>query len=86
MVLGQHFHSSGSLYKLLRALGILEDRSAVLTREDALELVRKKAQEVMIRQNAKNERQYKLQRREVAYSERQEVYRKNFKKSSFPSG
>jgi len=70
----------------LRALGILEDRSAVFTREDALELVRKMAQEVMIRQNAKYERQYNLRTREVARSERQEVYRKNFKQSSFPSG
>jgi len=43
-------------------LGILEDRSAVFTRE----VVGKRAQGVMSRQKAKNERHYNLRRREVA--------------------
>ncbi|KAH8356649.1 hypothetical protein KR084_006474, partial [Drosophila pseudotakahashii] len=86
MVFGQHFLSSGYSYNLLKALGTLEDRSAVFTREDSLEFVRIKAQKVMGRQNAKKERQYNLRTREVAYSEGQEVYRKNFKQSSFPTG
>ncbi|KAH8236315.1 hypothetical protein KR032_000356, partial [Drosophila birchii] len=80
------FLTSGSSYKLLRSLGILEDRAAMLTREDSLEVVRKKAQEVLSKQNAKNERQYNLRSREVVYREGQEVYRKNFKQSSFPAG
>jgi len=67
-------------------LVILEDRSAVLTRKDSLDVVGKIAQEVMSRQNAKNERQYNLRTREVANSEGQEVPRKNFKQSSFAAG
>jgi len=64
---GQHFVSSGSTYKLWRALGLLEDRAARFTQEDSLELVRSKAREVMQKQNEKNERQYNLRSREVVY-------------------
>jgi len=86
MAFGQHFVSSGSTYKLLRALGMLEDRAARFTQEDSLELVRSKAREVMRKQNEKNERQYNLRSREVVYQEGQEVYRKNFKQSNFTGG
>ncbi|XP_041633388.1 uncharacterized protein [Drosophila kikkawai] len=86
MAIGQHFMTSGSSYKLLRLLGLLEDRSAVYSRGDSLELARLKAMEVMGKQNAKNERQYNLRARDVVYAEGQEVYRKNFKQSSFPAG
>jgi len=86
MAFGQHFVSSGSTYKLLRALGMLEDRAARFTQEDSLELVRSKAREVMRKQNEKNERQYKLRSRKVVYQEGQEVYRKNFKQSNFTGG
>jgi len=83
---GQHFVSSGSTYKLLRALGMLEDRAARFTQEDSLELVRSKARGVMRKQNEKNERQNNLRSREVVYQEGQEVYRKNFKQSNLTGG
>jgi len=40
MVFGQHSVGSGSTYKLLRALGLIQDRSVVFAREDSLELMK----------------------------------------------
>ncbi|XP_043064101.1 uncharacterized protein LOC122320091 [Drosophila ficusphila] len=86
MTFGQNFVSSGALYKLLRTLGLLEDRSAVFSREDSLELIRKSACDVLKRQKEKNERQYNLRSREVAYQEGQEVFFKNFRQRNLASG
>ncbi|KAH8355715.1 hypothetical protein KR084_009345 [Drosophila pseudotakahashii] len=86
MAFGQHFVSSGSTYKLLKSLGMLEDRPARFKQEDSLELAHSKAREVMQKQNKKNERKYNLRFREVVYQEGQEVYRKNFRQSNFSGG
>jgi len=86
MAFGQNFVSPGSSYKLLRALGILEDRSLVFSKENPFERVRNKARELLKKQNEKNKRQYNLRSREVAYKEGQEVFYKNFKQSNFSAG
>ncbi|XP_033237657.1 uncharacterized protein [Drosophila pseudoobscura] len=86
MVFGQHFITSGATYKLLRALRVMDDRSAVFSREDSLDLVRSKALEVMKKQNDKNERQYNLRARDISYNVGQEVFRRNFRQSNFQSG
>lgn len=43
--------NSGETYYLFESLGIFEDMAFILNREDSLELVTKKASEVMGKQN-----------------------------------
>ncbi|XP_030385488.1 uncharacterized protein LOC115632467 isoform X1 [Scaptodrosophila lebanonensis] len=86
MVFGQQFLNSGSTYKLLRHLKLLEDKAAVYSKEDSLELIRSKACEVMRKQNEKNERNYNLRSRAVSYRVGQEIYRRNFRQSNFQAG
>ena len=86
MVFGQQLISSGATYKLLRTLGLLEDKSATFSREDSLDLVREKARVVIQKQNDKNERIYNIRSRETNFSVGQEVFRRNFKQSSFQTG
>lgn len=86
LVFGQQFVGSGGSYKLLRTLGLLEDRGIVLSREDSLDVMRIRAQKALQKQAEKNERIYNIRSREVSFQEGQEVYRKNFKLSNFAAG
>nr|XP_041632397.1 uncharacterized protein LOC121502754 [Drosophila kikkawai] len=86
MVFSQQFMGSGASYKLLRTLGLLEDKAMSFNKEDSLELMRAKAHEILQKQNERNERLYNLRSRAVSYADGQEVFRKNFKQSNFQSG
>lgn len=70
----------------LRKLGSIEDRSIDFTREDSMELVRKRALELMEKQFQRNERKYSLRSRTTNFVEGQEVFRRNFKQSNFEKG
>ncbi|KAH8341779.1 hypothetical protein KR074_009112, partial [Drosophila pseudoananassae] len=86
MVFGQQMVTSGATYSLLRKLAMLEDKAATFSREDSLEIIRKKAAETLGKQYVRNERYYNLRAREVSYKVGQEVYRRNFKQSCFQAG
>lgn len=86
MAFGQHMVLSGSTYSLLRRLELLEDRSLPLTRKDSLEIIRKRAGEVMERQYNKNKRLYDLRSTAIQYKEGDEVFRRNFRQSDFQTG
>ncbi|KAH8308604.1 hypothetical protein KR018_009271, partial [Drosophila ironensis] len=80
------FITSGSTYKLLRALNLLDDRTLTFSREDSFELMLGKALEVMKKQHDKNERLYNLRSRPVSFEEGQEIFRRNFRPSNFQVG
>ncbi|XP_044573282.1 uncharacterized protein K02A2.6-like [Drosophila ananassae] len=86
MVFGQQMITSGATYSLLRKLAMLEDKAATFSREDSLEVIRKKAAETLGKQHERNQRHYNLRAREVSYKVGQEVYRRNFKQSCFQAG
>lgn len=86
MAFGQEMILSGSTYSLLRKLELLEDKSLPFTREDSLEIIRKRAGDVMKKQHDKNERLYNLRSKAIEFKEGVEVFRRNFKQSDFQTG
>lgn len=86
MTFGQHMITNGSTYRLLRTLGMLEDRSIQFNRDDSFNVMRTKAAEFMRKQFERNEKLYNLRSREVSYDVGQEIYRRNFRLSNFEQG
>ncbi|XP_070138611.1 uncharacterized protein [Drosophila bipectinata] len=83
LVFGQQYSGSGGSYKLLRPLGLLEDRSVMLSREDSLDVVRSQAQKALEMQGKRNQRRYDTRAREIEF---QEAFRRNFTQSNFATG
>lgn len=81
MAFGQNMITNWGPYSLLRRLNVLEDRSVSFSREDSMEIIRKRALELMERQFQRNERKYNLRSKMTNFKEGQEVYRRNFKQS-----
>lgn len=83
LAFGQQMVTNASIYPLLRQLQMLDDRTVRFNRDDSLAIMGNRAKEIMSRQFQRNERSYNLRSREVTYNEGQEVFRRNFKQSSF---
>lgn len=75
--------TNGATYSLLRKLEMLEDRTVRFDRNDSLQIMGKKAADLMQKQFDRNERSYNLRSREISYDVGQEVFRRNFKQSNF---
>ncbi|XP_044572730.1 uncharacterized protein LOC6503773 isoform X1 [Drosophila ananassae] len=86
MVFGQHMVTSGGTYALLRSLQSLQDRGIAFTKSDSLELAHNKAVMLSEKRDGVNRDRYNLRSREISYSIGQEVFRRNFKQSSFQTG
>lgn len=54
-------------------------KAASFSREDSLEIIRKKVAEILGKQYERNQRHYSLRTRKVSYKVGQEVCRRNFK-------
>lgn len=65
---------------------MLEDREVRFNRNDSLQILSQKAAEKIQKQFERNEKSYNLRSREVSYQVGQEIYRRNFKQSSFEQG
>ncbi|XP_059217628.1 uncharacterized protein LOC131994767 [Stomoxys calcitrans] len=86
MAFGQHMVTNGASYKLLRNLGMLDDRAVNFNRSDSFDIIRAKASDFMRKQFERNERAYNLRSRQVSYEVGQEVFRGNFRQSNFEQG
>ncbi|XP_043660751.1 uncharacterized protein LOC122625006 [Drosophila teissieri] len=86
MVFGQHMIVDGKSYRVIRELGLLEDRTVQFDKDDSRDIIMRTAQEAMDVQRQRNERSYNLRSREVSYRPGQEVYRRNFQQSNFCKG
>lgn len=86
LTFGQHMVTNASIYPVLRQLEMLEDRTVRFDRNDSMAIMGSRARELMNKQHERNERAYNLRSRDVAYNVGQEVFRRNFKQSSFEHG
>ncbi|XP_037826924.1 uncharacterized protein LOC119614898 [Lucilia sericata] len=75
--------TNGTTYALLRQLEMLDDRSVRFDRNDSLQIMAKRASELIQKQFVRNEKSYNLRAKTITYNEGQEVYRRNFKQSNF---
>lgn len=78
--------TNASVYPLLRQLQMLDDRTVRFNKNDSLAIMGSRAKEIMSKQFDRNQRSYNLRSMEVTYAEGQEVFRRNFKQSSFERG
>ncbi|KAH8263884.1 hypothetical protein KR038_009156 [Drosophila bunnanda] len=70
----------------LRSLRSFMDLCVCFSRQDSFDIVREKACKRMLEKHSENEKKYNLRSREVSYAVGQEVFRRNFKQSSFQTG
>lgn len=62
----QQIITNGQTYKLLRQINALNDRSMTFSRDEMLDIARKKASMLIKKQLLRNEHSYKLRFRNIA--------------------
>ncbi|XP_037898480.1 uncharacterized protein LOC119643208 [Glossina fuscipes] len=75
--------TNSKAYSLLRKLKPLDDYPLRLSREDSVQLTRRLTKHQRATQFNRNVKSYNLRSTVVNFVESQEVYRRNFKQSSF---
>lgn len=86
LTFGQQMITNGNTYSLLRQLHMLEDRTVSFSREDSIDIIRKRAKELMEKQFKRNERTYNLRSRDITFKEGETVFRRNFRQSNLQKG
>lgn len=81
-VFGFDMVTHASSYELLRKLGLLEEPSAKISRDDHLQLIRKKLGKSIKEAFDRNRTQYNLRAKPQTFSVNQEVFRRNFAQSN----
>lgn len=81
-VYGMDMITHGSMYSLLKNLGILNEPSVHLTRDDSLQIIRRELQKHLKAAYDKNQRTYNLRTRTQTFEIGQEVLRRNFVQSN----
>ncbi|XP_043862252.1 uncharacterized protein LOC122756498 [Drosophila santomea] len=85
MGFGQHMIVDGKSYRIIRELGLLEDRTQ-FDKDDSRDIIMRTAQDAMDVQRQRNEWSYNLRIRYISYRPGQEVCRRNFQQSNFCKG
>lgn len=80
-VFGLDMVTHASSYNLLRNIGALNEPCLKLTRDDELQILRKKLKEYLSEAHAINSKQYNLRTRPISYQKGQIVFRRNFAQS-----
>lgn len=79
---GFNMVTHGTSYQLLRQLDLLNEPSAILSRDDDLALIRNNLRRHISEAYKRNQTQYNLRARPISFEIGQEVYRRNFAQSS----